>query len=93
MAAYEATESQIVSATTTSQEATFDGGIQGVYIAATGDIHVDFDRPATTSSMLVKANQNPFEFGFRGGNVKKIHVRTVSSTATVYLLGIRGDLH
>lgn len=90
MAAYDQLETQTMAISVTPNYATFDGGIQGLHIATTQDCHVDFDRVASTSSMLIKANQNPVYFGFAGSNVQKIYVRTASSTGTVYLLGVRG---
>ena len=70
--------------------ATFEGGIQGVVFSCiTNDVYVDFDQPADAGSFLINKNVTQNQIDFRGANVQKIYAKTASSTATLYILGIR----
>lgn len=93
MAAYEPIEFQKISATTTSGNigATFDGGIQECTITSDAAVYIAFDVPceATAEGILLPAN-TPFRFVFHQANVKKVYAETSSSTANVYLMGVRG---
>ena len=91
MANYETTERAVIAVTTVSKAATFDGGVQAVYLVCDSDCYVDFDRPAVAStSLLLKANLAPTRIVFNGGNVLQVSAVT-ASTATLYILGIRGQ--
>ena len=91
MASWEGLETKTISVTTTSQEATFAVGIQGCYLVADANCFVDFDVPAiASSSLLIVANQPPAQILFGGSNVQKVTAITASSTANLYILGVRG---
>ena len=75
--------------TTTTAHATFEGGVQQVYLSADADCFVDFDQPSDTGSLLIKANLAPARIEFRGGSIKKIYAQTGSSTGNLYILGVR----
>lgn len=88
MAQYDPIETQVATITSTSQELTFEGGIQSVVLVSDTDCYVDFDTAAISqSSMLLKANLQPVQIDFRGGNVKKITV--IGSSGKFYAVGIR----
>lgn len=75
----------------TQQVATFEGGIQTLVLTTDQDVYMNFgDQPADSSSFLVKGGvtHNPWEF--KGSNPTKINVKAVSSSANVYLMGLRG---
>lgn len=94
MAAYEPIEFQKISATTTSGNvsATFAGGIQECTITSDATVYVSFDVPceATKEGILLPAN-TPFRFVFHQANVQQVYAETSSSTANVYLMGVRGS--
>lgn len=90
IAQFDSTETQKLAVTTTDGEATFAGGIQECYLVADADCFVDFDVPADTGSLLIKANLAPARIAFHGGNIKKVHAITASGTANLYILGTRG---
>lgn len=90
MAQYDSLETQTISVTTTSKAATFDGGINECYLVTDADCFVDFDIPSiANSSLLIKANLAPARIVFSNGSVKKITAITASSTANLYILGVR----
>lgn len=91
MAKYDNQETCKISATSTSDNyQTFEGGIKTLYVVADADVFIDFDRPASTSSsLLLKANTQPVELKFNNVGVTTVHAKTASSTANVYLLGVR----
>jgi hypothetical protein len=92
MAADTPIEFQKISATTTSGStpATFAGGIQECTITADAAVFICFDQPAVASAegILLPAN-TPFRFVLKGANVQKVYAVTSSSTANVYLMGVR----
>ena len=57
MAKWEATETRKISLEVTDKKEDFVAGVVAVYLVSDTDCYVDFDRVATTSSFLVKANQ------------------------------------
>ena len=91
MARDQSLETQTISVSTTSGviPATFEGGVQQVYLTTTADCNVSFDDPATTSDLLIKANLQPVRISFGGANVQKIYAVS-SGTGTLYILGVRG---
>lgn len=90
MANFQTTENAKISATSTAQAATFAGGIQTIYVTADADVYISFDETVAVvgQSLLIKANIQPVEINFYGGNIQKVWA-ICSSTANVYLLGIR----
>ncbi len=94
MARYEPIEFQKISATTTSGRtpANFEGGIQECTISSDAAVFVSFDTPCVNSKegILLPAN-TPFRFFFHQANVQNVYAETSSSTANVYLMGIRGS--
>lgn len=91
MARGDTVETAQIAATTTAKAATFDGGCNKFLIRADADCYIDFDEVAVTSrSMLIKAAiDHPTEFNFGKNVVKKVWAITASSTANVYIVGIR----
>ena len=90
MAQYESVETQTIAVTNVSKAATFEGGIQSVVLSCDADCFVDFDIPAiASSSLLVKANLEPVQIDFGGGNIKQV-TAICGGTANLYILGIRG---
>lgn len=89
MARDQGIETAQIAVTTTAKSATFEGGIQQAYLSADADCFVDFDDPATTGSLLLKANQAPVRISFGGCNVQKVWA-ICASTANLYILGVRG---
>jgi hypothetical protein len=88
MARSQTVETQKVAMTSTTQAATFEGGVQGVYLSSDADCFVDFDQPSDTGSYLIKANvAYPF-FDFRSGSVSKVYAQT-ATTGNLYILGVR----
>ncbi len=92
MAQDQSLETQTLTLTTTGggTPATFEGGVQQVYLTATQDCYVSFDDPATNSDLLVKANFQPVRISFGGANVQRIFAVTASGSGTLYILGVRG---
>lgn len=82
-----------ISATTTSGgvAASFEGGITECTITSDAAVFISFDQPAVASAegILLPAN-TPFRFVLKGANVQKVYAVTSSSTANVYLMGVRG---
>lgn len=83
-----------LAATTTSgvTAANFEGGIQQLYVTAdAANCFIAFDQPAdgAAEGVLLAANV-PFRFDFGSSNVTNVYVETSSSTANVYLMGVRG---
>lgn len=94
MARDQGVEFQKMSATTTSGSvpATFEGGVQTLTVTAdAANCFISFDQPCVNSKegILLAANL-PFLFEFKGANVQKVYVETSTSTANVYLMGVRG---
>jgi len=93
MARYQGVEFQKISATQTSGgvPATFEGGITECTISSDAAVFVCFDQPCVNSKegILLPAN-TPFRFVFKGANVTRVYAETASSTANVYLMGVRG---
>ncbi len=94
MARYQPIEFQKMSATQTSggTPASFEGGIQELVVTAdAANCFICFDQPCVNSKegILLAANV-PFRFVFKGANVQSVYVETSTSTANVYLMGVRG---
>jgi hypothetical protein len=91
MATFSPTETAQINANSTSdQYASFDSGVQQLYLTTSADVYIDFDTPAVTSrSLLLKANLQPVLFDLHGSNIRKLFARTGSSTAIVYVLAVR----
>lgn len=89
MARDQSQETAKLGVTTTAKQINFEGGVQQVYITADADCFVDFDEVATTSSLLIKANQAPARISFGGSNVQNVWA-ICASTANLYVLGVRG---
>lgn len=83
-----------LSATTSSgvTAANFEGGIQQLYVTSdAANCFISFDQPCVNSKegVLLAAN-TPFRFDFGSSNVQNVYVETSTSTANVYLMGVRG---
>lgn len=89
MALYQTAETQKLAMTTDTAAATFEGGVQQVYLSADADCYVDFDQPSDTGSLLIKANLAPVRIDFRGGSITKIHAQAATGTGNLYILGVR----
>jgi hypothetical protein len=94
MARDKSIEFQKLSATISSgtTPANFEGGIQQLYVTAdAANCYICFDQPCvnTKEGILLAANV-PFRFDFGASNVQNVYVETSSSTANVYLMGVRG---
>ena len=90
-------ETQQLSFSASEQYATFgvgldsDGvGIQSVTLRTTADCYIDFDKGASSgTSFLLKSTDIPITFNFSNGNIKTVHAIAVSSSGTLYILGVR----
>lgn len=87
-------EFQKLSATTTSggTPASFEGGVTELTVTSdAANCFISFDQPCVNSKEgILLANSVPFRFVFKGANVQKVYVETSTSTANVYLMGVRG---
>lgn len=90
MANFSSQETYKLAVTASNNYATFDGGVQQVYLVADADCFVDFDAVTSNSSMLIKANLAPVRISFGGSNVQQIHAKTGGGSANLYILGVRG---
>ena len=92
IANFDGVETQSLSVDSTGASfATFAGGIQAASFACeTNDVFVDFDQPADAGSFLIKKDVTHDQINFGKANVQKIYAKTASSTATLYILGVRG---
>lgn len=90
-------ETQQLSFSAAEKYATFgvgldsDGvGVQSVTLRTTADCYIDFDKGASAgTSFLLKSTDEPMTFDFANGNVKTVHAIAVSSSGTLYILGVR----
>jgi hypothetical protein len=90
MADWHTAETALVAASSVNNYATFDGGVNSVVLSSTVDCYVDFETPAATSrSLLVQADQAPFQIYFGKSTVKKVYAITGGGTGNLHILGIR----
>lgn len=91
MALDKTVEVQQLNVTTADKYVTFEGGVNGfVLTCSSQDVFVDFDVPASSATgFLVKKDVTNNQWDFRGGSVKQLHAVTGSSTATLYIIGVR----
>lgn len=86
-------EFQKISATTTSgaTPATFEGGIQQVYVTADAEITLSIDTPAVdrAEGIVINANLQPVRLSFGSANPQRIYAVAHTGTANVYLMGVR----
>ena len=63
MASTDAVDTRKIAFTNTSStEERFDNKCVGIVLSASADCHVDFDKPADTGSLFIKANVSPVYF-------------------------------
>jgi hypothetical protein len=86
MAATDAADTRKIAVTSTSKEENFETLCTGIILVSDADCFVDFDKPADTGSLLVKANQSPTYFPVQFTRLSAI---TASSTANLYVVGLR----
>jgi len=70
----------------TQTYADFEGSCQRIYLVSDVDCFITFDEVATTSGLLIKADQSPvwIETSFN-----TIHAVTAGGTGSLYILAIR----
>lgn len=82
----DATDSRKIAVTTSDIEENFNSLCDGVYLIADADCFVDFDKPADTGSLLVKAN---IFYPMYKVQFTRLHAITAAGTANLYVLAIR----
>ena len=88
MAVTDSADTRKVAATGTNIEENFENLCTGVVLVSDGDLFVDFDKPADTGSLLVKANQAPTYIPIA---FTRLNVITSGGSANLYVVGVRGD--
>lgn len=91
MTTYQTAEAQLLSSSSTANYATFPGGIQQLYVSASGDCYITFDEqePVVAGhALLIKGSLAPVRIDFRGGSIQKVWAIS-SGSVSVYLLGVR----
>lgn len=96
MAAYEGIETQQLAFNqTTDVWATFGdgvtGAINGVYVSASANCYVAFDKPATAQQgfLLSSSITNPLYIDLRGNGIKQVHCIGSGASGTLYIIGTR----
>jgi len=88
MANYEKAETRVLAVTTADQEIDFGRPhLDEIYVVADETtVSIDFDQPTDSSSFPLLTANIPFRIRV---NCHKLHARTSSSTANLYVIGVR----
>lgn len=86
MANWESTDTRKIAATGTDKYEDFGASCTSVIVVADADCFIDFDKPADTGSLLIKANQEPVQLFVK---FTQLHVITSGGAANLYIVGVR----
>lgn len=86
MATWDKIDTRKLAVTTSDKAEDFGRPCTSVIVSSDADCFIDFDAPADTGGILIKANQNPVQLNV---SFTKLHAITATGGANLYIAGVR----